>query len=224
MMFSKLLRRSFVLLPAMTLLALPVRADVIELTNGDHYRGTVIAMTKSDVEFQSEIQGLVKLPRDKVAQIILHEALVKSVVVSKPVASISAPPVNAPLILSGPTATPAQATQADAVVQQMRQQGIDPKLIGQVQEQILGKSSPEASQKFNEMMGGLMSGKISVKDVRAQAQASIDQIKAAKKELGGDAGDMLDGYLGILEKFVQESAAEENSPVVQPAPSATPTK
>jgi hypothetical protein len=199
---------------------LPVKADLLELTNGDHYRGTVISMTQSNLEFQSEIQGRVKLPRDKVAKITLHESAVP-----KPVATTT-PPTAAPLILSGPsnpTPTPTPpASQADAVVKQMREQGLDPKLINQVQEQIFGKASPEAAQKFNETMDGLLSGKISVQDIRAQAQSSIGQIKAARQELGGDAGEMLDGYLAILEKFVQETgpSAGNNSSVPQPTPSA----
>jgi hypothetical protein len=90
----------------------------------------------------------------------------------------------------------------------MRQQGVDPKLINQVQEQIFGKSSPEAAQKFNEMIGGLTSGSISMHDLRNQAQGAIDQIKTAKKEFGGDAGDMLDGYLVILQKFVADADAD----------------
>ena len=192
--------------------ALPVKADLIELTNGDHYRGTVISMTQTQVEFQSEIQGRVTLPRDKVAQITLREVVAKPVVAIKPAAA----PV-APLIFSGAHNSAPPTNQTDAVVQQMRQQGVDPKLIDLVQQQIFGKSSPEAAQKFNEMMSGLTTGKLSMQDIRKQAQSAIDQIKAAKKDLGGDAGEMLDSYLGILEKFVQESTADSSSPVPPPA-------
>ena len=74
------------------------------------------------------------------------------------------------------------------------------------------KASPEAAQKFNEMMGGLMSGSLSMNDLRAQAQSSINQIKAAKKELGEDDGGMLDSYLAILQKFMNESAVDTTVP------------
>ena len=77
------------------------------------------------------------------------------------------------------------------------------------------KSSPEAAQKFNELLGGLTSGSLSITDIRAQAQNSIKEIKEAKKELGKDADGMLDGYLDILQKFVQET----DSPTTAPAPS-----
>jgi hypothetical protein len=195
---------------------LPLKADMVELTNGDHYRGKVVSMDANTIEFLSEIQGKVHLPRNKVAQITFGEAA------AKPVARTNAPAATAPsIILSGtnaPAATTASpgAVSAEAVVEQMRQQGVQPQLINQVQEQIFGKASPEASAKFEEIMNGLMSGKISVQDLRGQAQTAIQQARDAKKELGGDAGEMLDGYIAILEKFVAESA-----PSATPAPAAS---
>jgi hypothetical protein len=214
MNFSRYLRTFACFGLALATFTLPAKADLIELTNGDHYRGTVVGMTQSNVDFISEIQGRVKLPRDKVAQITLHE------VTPKPVAVAPAATTNvAPIILSGPQSTPppTATSQADAVVVQMRQQGVDPKLIDQVQEQIFGKSSPEAAQKFNEMMRGLMSGSMSMKDLRARAQSSINQIRAAKKDLGEDDGGMLDSYLAILQKFMNESATDTTMPVTQAA-------
>lgn len=202
---------------AVSLIALPAKADLLELTNGDHYRGTVISMTRSNIEFQSEIQGLVKLPRNKVAQITFREPAISHPAVVMPPATSAT--TNAPLILAGPIAAP--ANPGDAVVTQMRQQGIDPKIVNQVQEQIFGKASPEAAQKFNETMDGLLSGKLNIQDIRAQAVNSIGQIKAARKELGDDAGDMLDGYLAILEKFVQETGPAAGSPASLP-PASTP--
>ena len=192
----------------------PARADVIELTNGDHYRGTVVGMTTSDVDFLSEIQGRVKLPRDKVAQIILHPVTPTSSP-TNPVTSLSLTAPRKVGASSGSTNNIILTGEPKAVLEQMRQQGVDPKLVSQVQEQVIGKSSPEAAQKFNELLGGLTSGSLSFSDIRAQAQNSIKEIKEAKKELGKDADGMLDGYLDILQKFVQET----DSPTTAPAPS-----
>jgi hypothetical protein len=210
--------------------ARPLKADLVELINGDHYRGTVISMDTNTIEFLSEIQGRVHLPRNKVAQITFHE------VTARPMARANAAPaVAAPIILVGTNnlsaaaaqASPASVTTspatADAVVEQMRKQGVQPQLINQVQEQIFGKASPEASQKFEEIMGGLMSGQITVQDLRVQAQNAIKQARDAKQELGGDAGEMLDGYIGILEKFVAESASSASSSPTAPA-TPVPTK
>lgn len=195
------------------------KADVLELVNGDHYQGTVIGMNQSNVVFQSEIQGRVSLPRDKVASIVLHEA-------AAPKLSVQ---TNAPrsLILYGTNRASSSTPpgQADAVLQQMRQQGIDPKIASKVQDQIFGQGSPEATQKYNELMGGLLSGTLSIQDIRAEAQNSIKEIQDLKKEIGDDdTGGMLDGYLGILQSFVQETATNAPAGSATTSASIVPTK
>jgi hypothetical protein len=53
-------------------------------------------------------------------------------------------------------------------------------------------------------------------DLRRQAQSSAAQLRALKRELGPDADDALDGYLKILDAFVNEApAGPANQP---PAP------
>jgi hypothetical protein len=218
--FSSSTRGASLALAALMMFAATARADLIELTNGDHYRGTVIALTATNVEFLSEVQGRVKLPRSLIAQITFHE------VAPKPPSA--APDTNAPkaqpLILSGSdssASTAPAAGQSTLVIQQMRAQGMDPKLVDQVQQQIFGQGSPKAAAQFNEMMSGLMSGNLSVQDVRAKAQNSIAEIKAAKQEMP-ELGDALDSYLEILQKFVQESATDTATPTVQSSAPAAP--
>jgi hypothetical protein len=219
----------------------PAAADSLDLTNGDHFRGTVVSVTQSNIEFQSETLGQVTLPRSKVAHINLGEMLVP-----KPSTNGATAHVGPSLILQGtqnlqrgpfvsgtmaPSSTlqasqnsdSATAPQADAVLQQMRQEGIDPALVSQVKQQVFGQGNPVASQKFDELMGGLMSGNLSVGDIRAQAQESIKQIKDAKQQLGPDVGDLFDGYLSILESFVAETATNTTvtSAASSPAPAAT---
>lgn len=214
-------------MPALFLLLLgsavaSAKADSLELVNGDHYRGTVVSVTQSNVEFQSDLLGRLTLSRDKVAHINLGDAPIP-----KPSTNTAAPTVGPSLILQGrQNLTPATA-QTEAVLQQMRQEGVDPKLVSQVQEQVFGQGNPVAAQKFNELMGGLVSGSLSVGDIRAQAQDSIKQIKDAKQQLGPEAGDMFDGYLAILENFVAETSTNDTITSAQPsAPSSaasTPT-
>jgi hypothetical protein len=170
------------------------RADLLELVNGDHYSGIVIELTRTNLEFQSDIQGLVKIPRDKIAKITLREP------VAKPMAII--PSTNSAAITNS-------AVSADAVIQQMRAQGVDPNIMNQIQQQILGQSNPEATRMFNTTMSGLMSGSISVEDIRVQARKAIQDIQAARKDLGGDSAmtDLLNGYADILQKFVSETDA-----------------
>jgi hypothetical protein len=193
------------------------------LTNGDHYQGTVISMNATTVEFQSDVQGRIRLPRNKIAQITLNPAAPKPAASRLPVlatnSTAGASPVSGSALTVDRTNSASTNGSPDRVVQQMRQQGVDPKLVSQVQAQIIGASGPEATQKFNELLGGLMGGTLSTQDIRIQAQDTIKQIQAARQELGPDAGGMLDGYMAILEQFVAETASESAAP----APAAVPT-
>lgn len=221
-----LLRKAALLLSLATAVV-SAKADSLELINGDHYQGTVISVTQSNVLFQSDILGSISLPCNKVAQINLGAVtpfLAKNVTNS--VAS-NAPPIGPSLVLQGPqsaASAPGAVPQNDAVIGQMRRQGLDPNLVNAVQQQVFGQGNPAAAQKFNELMGGLMSGKFSVTDIRAQAQDSIQQIKDAKRQLGPEIGDSLDGYLTILQDFVNETATNTTltaSPPPASAPAST---
>lgn len=201
------------------------KADSLDLVNGDHYQGVVLAVTGSNVLFQSDALGSISLPRNKVAQINLGSAAV--VAAPKPATNSvtsNAPAIGPSLVLQGPqsAATTGAAPQTDVVIEQMRQQGVDPKLLSQVQDQIIGQGNPAAAAKYNEIMGGFMSGKISVADIRAQAQNSIQQIKDAKQQLGPEIGDSLDGYLAILQSFVSETATNTTLTTASPPPASAP--
>jgi hypothetical protein len=205
---------------------LSARADTLELVNGDHYQGTIVSVNQTNVEFQSDILGRITLPRDKVASMTLREAeLPKAATntITSPTALTAAPAIGPSLIMQGTNRVSSETASApgDAVLQQMRQQGIDPGLVSAVQQQVFGQGNPAAAQKFNELMDGLMDGSLSIADIRSQAQQSIQQIKDARQQLGPDVGDMFDGYLAILENFVAESATNDT---IAPAPASSPGK
>jgi hypothetical protein len=88
----------------------------------------------------------------------------------------------------------------------LRQLGANTNFIEQVRAQFLAEAGPEANQKFSAMVGGLLSGKLTVKDIRTEAKSAADQLKELKRDLGEDAGWALDGYLAILENFLRETA------------------
>jgi hypothetical protein len=189
---------------------LSARADTLQLVNGDRYQGTILSVNQSNVEFQSEILGPITLSRDKVAGM----GFGKSEIPKAATNAVTSPAVLAPgpsLIMQGTNRLDSDTASApgDSVLRQMRQDGIDPGLVNAVQQQVFGQGNPAAVQKFNELMGGLMDGSLSITDIRAQAQQSIQQIKDAKQQLGPDVGDMFDGYLAILENFVAESAPND---------------
>ena len=55
-------------------------------------------------------------------------------------------------------------------------------------------------------VGGLMSGRISIDDIRDDAIDARDQIRDLEKDLGPQASRALEGYLSILDGFIQETA------------------
>ena len=129
------------------------------------------------------------------------------------VRTASAVPANA-----APTGSPA-----------LRQLGSNTNLIQQVQKQFLGDAGSEANDKFNELLGGLMSGKLSVDDIRAQAKSAADQLRALKREGGEEAGFAVDAYLTILDHFLKDttpSGVTTNAPgaTTKPTPAPTPSE
>ena len=55
-------------------------------------------------------------------------------------------------------------------------------------------------------VGGLMLGRISIDDIRNDAIDARDQIRDLEKDLGPQASRALEGYLSILDGFIQETA------------------
>jgi hypothetical protein len=88
-----------------------------------------------------------------------------------------------------------------------RNLGANTNFVRDIREQML-RDSPAASSKYDEMVNGLMSGKLDLNDLRREAKSSADQLRALKRELGPEAGDSLDTYLEVLDGFLKESAAE----------------
>ena len=173
-----------------------LRADQIQMHNGDQYAGRVVTVTTNAVIFQSEVLGTISVPREKVALISLGTATTNQV------ARLPIAPAK-PAVASVP-ATPAPKTDLAASLRQLKS---DPTALKQVEDQYLANATPEARAKFNEMLSGLMSGSLTVTDIRSEAQSDADKLRKAKTELGEEAGDALDAYLAILDNFVRDTAA-----------------
>ncbi|HVV00801.1 MAG TPA: hypothetical protein VHH88_05525 [Verrucomicrobiae bacterium] len=191
----------------------PSRADQIEMTNGDHYVARVVAMTNGMVVLDSSVLGTVAVSRAKVASI--HLGVGAAVPLRPGIAS------HFPAAAS--VTTPAAASPDRGLA------GIsgETNLIQQVQKEYLADSGPAATAKFNELLAGLQSGKISLGDLRKQAQTAADQLKQFKKDLGPEADETLDGYLSILESFLRDTPASESTvnttspaPAIQKVPGA----
>lgn len=171
-----------------------LRADQLLMQNGDRYLGTIVSVSADSVVLQSEVLGKVTLPRTKVTSLSFGNTVATSAAPVAPATVVSAPSPNSP------------STNLDLAAA-FRSLGANTNFVRQVSQQLLS-GSPEATAKYDEMVDGLMSGKINLTDLRNQARTSINQINQLKKELGPDADDALDGYLSILESFVSEAGNE----------------
>ena len=209
--------RPLTLLFALALLAATrLPADQLLLLNGDRYHGKVIGLSADAVVLDSDILGKISLPRKQDASLLFG---------TNTVAPVTAPAANPTLPI--PTNLPTSATLAQlarsltngtAATPPLRplaapntNSTANPDLARQIREQML-TGSPEATAKYNEMVAGLMSGRLTVTDLQRQAKASADQIRELKQELGPDAGDALDGYLQILDSFVKEANPAPTTP------------
>lgn len=198
---GNLLRSASVLL-LIALSATAARADQIEMKNGDSYHGDVLSFTTNAVVFKSPYFGTVHLPRQEISTLIIGSNVGISGSASKP-----------------STATPDSSSDVSSM---LRGLGSQSNLIQQVENQFLADAGPEAKAKFNSLLSGLASGQISMNDLRAEAKTAAEQIRSLKDGLGGEASGELDGYLAILEKFLNETAPA-NQPLAPPPASATAT-
>ena len=174
-------------------LALLSRADVVDLQNGDRYNGKVVSVTTNSLILQSEVLGTITVPRDKIALISMG---IYATNLPRRVAAVPGTArTSSPAKTNGPVALPSSSLES----------GSQAAMIQQVRSQLLGDAGPEANKKFDQLMTGLLSGKLSVADIRVEAKRTADQARAMQKELGPEAGASIDGYLAILDHFLSES-------------------
>lgn len=179
---------------AFTLVAtLCARADQVNMQNGECYIGKVVTLSNETVIVQSDVLGVLKVPRTKIASITFGTN------------SVSAP-VQAPIAASAQPQKSAAANSSSDLTTAINQLRANPNAMQQVQQQILAGADPKATEMFNQMMGGVMSGSLNLDDIRKQAKSAADQLRTAKKELGDDAGFAVDGYLAVLDNFLRETA------------------
>lgn len=180
-----------------------LRADQLQMQNGDRYAGKIVSVTSNVVVLQSEVLGRIALPREKVSALTFGSGITTNAT---------------PMVVTAPTSpatSPRVATTNMDLSAAFQDLGANTNFIQQVRQQMLAGADPAASQKYDELVSGLMGGRLSIDDLRDQAKVSINQINDLKRELGPEAGDALDSYLSILQSFVNETAPA--TPVVPPA-------
>jgi hypothetical protein len=186
-------------------------ADVVEMQNGDRYAGRVLSVSSDTVVLESEMLGKINVPRKKVASLAFgtNAALPTAMANVTRFSGSTNPPAAAPAA--------ARADTNMALSASLRQLGPNTNFVAQIRQQMLA-GSPAAAAKYDEMVSGLMSGQLSLNDLRRQAKSYADQLRELKRDLGPEAGDSIDAYLGVLDNFLRETAAEPKSTAPAPQP------
>jgi hypothetical protein len=191
------------------LTAATLRADQVQMQNGDRYAGKILSMSSNSVVLESDVLGKVTLPRNKVADVSVGAAISANSAAgaSNVVAAGAKPPKASRTGTNSPSVSGLTANSSS---------------IEQIRQQMLAGADPAASQKYNELVDGLVSGKVSVNDIRNQAMLAIGQIKELKQESGPQADASLDSYLEILENFVKETEPTAAAPTKPKFPAPPP--
>jgi hypothetical protein len=206
-----------VVLPSLLVVGSAAHADSVEMRNGDRYVGSVVSVDTRTVTLLNPNLGTLRLPRTNVAQISFVQVAARTEAKTNVTAAAVA-------VTPGVVVTPSSANTTG--LQQLRTEGLDPKLKQEIQAQFLSAAGPEANAKFDAMVQGLMTGSMSMGDLRAEAQSAANQIRALRKDVGGEGGEVLDSYLEVLDGFIKQSQGEATktpAPAVRTAP-ATPQK
>jgi hypothetical protein len=176
-------------------------ADQVEMQNGDRYNGKVLSLNEDSLILQNEVLGKITLPRAKI--VLINLGALSDKTHATPLAT------NRTSKFIPPTQTNSLAAQLNA----------NPQVIQQVQKQFLAGADPAAQDKFNELVSGLLSGKLDVQDIRREAKSAADQMRALKKDAGEDASFAIEGYLAILDQFLKEvpetTTARTNAPAAK---------
>jgi len=194
------------------LIAAPLlRADLVEMQNGDRYSGKVLSVSADTVVLDSDVLGKINVPRKSVANLAFgtNAAVPKTATHSTPVSS----PTNLPPAASLPALAGTNVDLSAAI----RGLGANTNFIRQIREQMLA-GDPGAASNYDQMLSGLMSGKLNINDLRREAKSSADQLRALKRDLGPEAGDSLDSYLEVLDDFLKETAAGPTNATPAPQP------
>ena len=177
-----------------------LRADQLEMQNGDRISGKILSVSADAVVLDSEVLGKINVPRKKVASLAFGTNAVA------PVTASNLPRVAVPTNVPAASALGVAAKPNVNLSATLRHPGTDTNFIGQIREQMLA-GSPEAAGKYDAMVGGLLSGQLNVDDIRREAKSSADQLRKLKRDLGPEADDSLNAYLEVLDSFLKETDA-----------------
>jgi hypothetical protein len=141
-----------------------------------------VAVSLTNVSLRSEIQGLINLPREKVASISFLPTMART-------------NLSASIRSEAPKVTVRTNTQDN--------------LIALVQSNYLAGASPQAVQNYNQLAASFLNGGMSLADLQKQAKETLSAVEQQKQGLGPEADELIEPYLSILRNFLREAAPEK---------------
>src|SRR5207247_10888774 len=135
--------------------------DMLQMLNWDLYLVSSLSLDTTSLVLRSDVLRTVRLPRGKVALVTLGES---------PATNVTRGPLTTDSQRNAPAVAPTNGVVNLSAP--LRQLGANTNFIKQIQAQFLADAGPEANHKFNEMVDGLMNGKLTVNDVRAEAKSA----------------------------------------------------
>jgi hypothetical protein len=203
--------------------ALPLWADTVELANGERLQGKVLSLDAQKLEIESESLGKLTVPREKVAAIALGDRKLPAAAAPAPIGAGTAPAAPSltgelERLLGGAKGGGTPAPQSlEEILKQLQGEGTTPEQLGNLKDmKDLQKAmpllaNPDVQAYFNKTVGGLMTGKLSVEDVRQEAIRVRQELKEAVKDLGPETEQAVGMYLRILDHFIQDAAPKSKS-------------
>ena len=210
---------------ALVLLSFPVtaRGDRLQLANGDEVEGELLEMSADQVKFRHAILGTFTVPRHQIHAIELGKQRGNERIMADGSQAPAETPEEVIDRLVNPNVNPGAVRKmekgrkrhatAQGVVEQLREEGVDAKTMGQLHAMLPGFGSPEVQKHFQDRVTGLMSGSLTINDIRNEAIDVRDQLKELMDDLG-PGGEALGGYYGILDGFIQKT--DPNAPLTLP--------
>jgi hypothetical protein len=225
-MFPRFVGVGLASLLSAVLLASGLRADTVQLANGDLLSGEVLSLDAKQLKIKSQVLGEITIPRAKVQAITLGDAPARpSAADTRPTlqGAGAKPPAAGSLSIedllkqlgAGGAAGGTPGASED-LLKQLQSGGVSPGDLDKLKKQFPLLASPEVQGYVNKTLGGLIDGSLSIGDIRNQAIRARDETKEAIKDLGPEAEQALKGYLGILDQFIKET--EPKPPAATPAP------
>ncbi|MFN7138281.1 MAG: hypothetical protein ACK4UN_02960 [Limisphaerales bacterium] len=190
----------------LVLIAPSIKADQVEMKNGDRYSGKIVTMDNDQVLLQSEMLGTLRIRRDNVASIAFGAQPVPQAAPAAPNTTTNSPLPKAPPVPQV-SASSAPNPQIDPNSSVGHHLATNPELVNEIRSQVLAGAGPKAAMKYDSLVEGLSSGNLNLADIQKEAAAVAAQLRQLRGSEDEETAEIFDEYLSILDSFIEATKA-----------------